>query len=788
MTSRIVNHISVFRNALVLLSLVIFGLLTAVAQEPSPSPAAQASGPSETGFLKDFQFVVEVGGQYRDVSGERPSKFEEYKSVRNGFLFRRAGARYNPENSPAFFNFAGRNISERDQQYMIEGGKYGRFRTTASWNAQPLLYSRGATSLLVSTAPGVLVVPDSIRQTLSDLDMPRLTTATTLPNPALIAATQDFVANAPRIDVRTQRHTLTFEQEFDITSNWSVRFRFVDHKRYGQRPLGTGTYERVGTPTGDTFRVHSIELPSQIDYRTDNFTFGTSYLTQHWGVNFDYTFSKFRNSLDSYIYDNPFRVADEQASGSGGVFNRGAFARGLHSVMPDNESHSFVITAFADLPFDSRWAGAFGWSRWTQDELFLPYTLNTAIVAGNLGGLSPTDTAALPQESLEGEVDNLTIDQLYTLPIGKRFTVNLRYRAYNYNNKTEPIHFPGYAAFLESFWRTAIGTRQIENEPVSYLRQRAAGELIWDVTRKFRWRGEYEWEGWNREHRQVNRSNEHKLSTFFSYKPLNKIKVDLDYRYQDRTPRFYNPGPLENPQLRMFDQAKRLRHDLRFRWQWAATPKLGIAGDFNYSSDDYDANFFGTTRYIERGGGVDLLYNLQENTTVYANYSREHYNTSLQSIAKTGAPFDLRNRWNRDDRNINDNFGIGTTTYLAQSKWFLDVNYALNFGRDLITTSNPTAPAPSALLNATAFPFPEAKFRYHEFSIDSNYQITSNVALGTRYYYEPFRLDDWQWNGLSPYPVDQLAAENDGRRFVLLDSRYSSHNAHIFTVYLRFNR
>jgi MtrB/PioB family decaheme-associated outer membrane protein len=767
------------------------------AQQPSASPAPavldekKSEPEARPGFWNNFHYIFEAGGQYRDVSGDRPSKFEEYKSVRQGFLFRRFNIVSNPAGERSYFYLSGRNVSERDQQYLLEGGSYGRFRTKASWNAQPLVYSRGSTTLLTTTAPGVYSVPDAIQLNLQTLDPP-FTNATTTPNPALIAAVRSYIStSANTIDVRTQRQTLSFSQEISLTKNWTLRFRVVDYRRFGEKPLGTGTYERTGTTIGDTFRAHALELPAEISYRTTTFTVGTSYVTRNWGVNFDYTFSKFSNEIGSYIYDNPFRITDMQANTSGN-FNRMAFARGLHSTSPDNKSSGFSITAFVNLPHDSRWAGAFAWSRWKQDEPFLPYTLNTAITASNLGGQSPTSLSTLPQASLEGEVDNITHHQLFTSRLLKNLTLNLNYRSYEYKNKTEEILFPGYAAFLEGFWRTSIvgsfGTRLIENEPVSYLRQRATGELVWDIFDNLTWRGEYEWEGWNREHRQVSRTNEHKFGTFLTYKPTKKIKTDLDYRYQTRKPQFYNPGPLENQSLRMFDQAQRLRHDIRFRWQWALTPQFGISGNLNYLSDDYDQNFFGTSQYIERSGSVDLLYNPRENMTVYANYSREHYNTSLQSIAKTGVPFDLRNRWNREDRNINDNFGIGVTTYLAQSRWFLDVNYAFNSGRNLITTANLTPLAPTALLNAAAYDFPEAKIRFHEFSIDSNYQIRPNVAIGFRYLFEPFRFDDWQLNGLDAYPVDQLAPETDGRRFLLLNSRFTNHNAHIVSFYIRFGK
>jgi MtrB/PioB family decaheme-associated outer membrane protein len=785
-----------FQSFIIILSLLALTQISAAqnaSSTPSPSISEEQKSEAETrpGLWNNFHYVFEAGGQFRDVDGDRPSKFEQYKDVRKGFIFRRFNIYSNPAGERSYFYFVGRNASELDQQYRIEGGSYGRFRTKVDWSAQPLLYSRGASTLLTSTAPGVYTVPDAIQQNLQSLDPP-FTNATTTPNPALIAAVRTyFSTSANTIDVRTQRQTLSVSQEISLTKNWKVRFRVVDYRRFGERGIGTGSYERTGTSLGDTFRAHLLELPGELSYRTTTFTVGTSYVTRNWGVNFDYKFQKFSNEIESYVYDNPFRITDQQANSSG-AYNRMAFARGIHGASPDNKSFGFMITAFVNLPRDSRWAGAFGWNRWKQDAPFLPYTLNTAIVASNLGGQSPTNLSTLPEESLKGAVDSITLDQLFTTQLLKNLRLNLHYRSYNYRNKTEEILFPGYAAYLESAWRTSIvgsyGTRLIENEPVSYLKQTATGEIDWEITDYLKWRGEYEWEGWNAENRQVARSNEHKFGTFLTYKPTKKIKTDLDYRYQTRKPQSYYVGPLENQSLRMFDQAQRLRHDVRFKWQWALTPQLGVSGNFNYLSDDYDDNFFGTSQYIERSASVDLLYNPRENMTLYANYSREHYNTSLQSIAKTAVPFDIRNRWNRDDRNINDNFGIGLTTYLAKSKWFVDVNYAYNSGRNLITTANLTPLAPTALLNAAAFDFPESKITFQEFSLDANYQVSPNVAIGFRYFYEPFRLDDWQLNGLDAYPVDQLAPETDGRRFLLLNSRYTDHNAHIFSFYIRFGK
>jgi MtrB/PioB family decaheme-associated outer membrane protein len=761
------------------------------AEAPTPTPTPAQAGEAEGGDSgKHVRYSFEVGGQWRDVGGDRPWKFEETKRAREGILFRRFSVTSTPEGSPAFLRLLGRSVSELDQHYLLDGGRYGRFRTTFEFMGLPHQFSRRNPTLLAETGDGQFAVPDQIQQTLQALDPPMA--GTTAPaNPALIASVRTFLANSPKADLRVKNYRTDFTQTFQLTENWSFRFRFFDFRRAGRKPLGTGSYERVGTSVGDTFRVHAIELPERVDFRTDEVTFGTSYVRRGWGLNFDYRFSKFGNDIESVVFENPFRLTDQQTPDAAGNFNRNAFARAVFARAPSNQAHTVSLSGFVDLPHDSRYAGALSWSRWTQDEQFVPYTLNTAL-RNAPAGQDLTSTASLPKQSLEGEVETWTHDHLFTSRLTSTLNLNLHYRAYDYNNNTEEILFPGYAAFPDAFFRTSIagsfGTRLIENEPSSFLRQRFTAELGWDVTKKLNWTGEYEWEGWDRTHRQVERSVEHKVGTFFSYKPTSRFQTRLNYRYSDRTPDEYVVGPLENQSLRMFDQAKRLRHDLDFQWQWLARPGLGLSGTVGYMSDDYDQNFFGLTKYVERYGSLDFTYSPRENTTLYANYAREHYNSDMQSIAKSAVPFDLRNRWNRSDRNIFDSFGAGLTTYLDKGRWYLDVQYGLGFGSDRMTTVNVTAPSPINVLNAQAFPFPDAKSRYHEFNLDTNYQVSDRVALGLRYVYEPYRLDDWQWNSLSPYPVDQLAPETDGRRYLLLDSRYTSHNAHVVGVYLRFGK
>jgi len=754
------------------------------AQEAAPTNSGGGSAPASeqkktgdsTKLSDNFKFFVEIGGQFRDISGERPTKFEEFGQIRKGAFVRRFAISSNPAGSPDFFRASGKNVSENDQQYMIDLGRYGLYRTKFEWSDYGHLYSRGAKTLFTGSGD-TLTVDDSIQTALQN--------AATAAVPGLV---QGYYNNAYSIDMRSKRNSMNFTQMFQITQDWTVKFNWNRQHRSGNRSVGSGSYERIGTATGDTFRVMSIELPVPIDSTTDVITFGTRFTRKNWGISFDYSFSKFNNDITSVLYDNPFRITDLEATGSGGVFDRMKMARGQLSMEPDNTASNISISAFVDLAKSTRLAGAWSWGFWKQNDPFLPYTLNSLVVTGVPAGTNPTTTASLPVKSLNGEVDTFSQDYLLASKPWKSWTFNVHYRRYENDNKTEPILFPGYVAFVDSYWRSNIAGVPIENEVQSYTKTSTTAEAIWDISKKLRWKVGYEWEGWLREHRQVVNSDEHSIYTQFNFNPTNKFTSKFNYRYSDRKPEVYDPGVKEFAKLRMFDQARRLRHDADWQWQFAIDPKVGVSGTIGMLSDDYDDNFFGLMRYEQWYGSVDLLYMPKDNTTFYANYSRENYRHFTQTIAKTAVPYDLNNRWNRTEKDVLDNFGIGVTTYLAKDKVLLDLHYVYSNSVIRTTTVNPATPLANSVLNATAYPLPDVRSRFQEFNSDVSYQFNNNVALGFRYIFQPYTLDDFGWNGLTPYPYTQLTAEQDGARFLILDSRYSSSDVHIFGVYMRFGK
>ena len=218
--------------------------------------------------------------------------------------------------------------------------------------------------------------------------------------------------------------------------------------------------------------------------------------------------------------------------------------------------------------------------------------------------------------------------------------------------------FPGYAAFGDAAWRSpAIDFYglPIENPDQSFTRQNTTGGLQWDVLPQLTWKLDYGWEIWNRNVRDVNRTNEHSIQSRLDLKTVAGIRLNADYRYADRQPRSYNTQPLSfnpafpgspanGPQgawedtantvlirgvptefnlLRRFDDTGRIRNDGTFSMELLKGGKTNLSASYRYLRDDYDKNFYGRHYNVLSFIDAQFSYASEGGRSFYANYSRD---------------------------------------------------------------------------------------------------------------------------------------------------------------------
>ena len=548
---------------------------------PRPTPKPKPKQPLKiTG-------TVEIGAQIRETQGAYTAKFEEVRDVPKGLFVQNLKLDLDSVDSPYFIRFRGTELRELDQRITLDAGRFGKYRAKFVWDQTPHHFGIGQ-SFLVKTAPGVYSVSATLRAQLQALTLPDSTR--TPANGPLSTLVRQELLTAPKTEVRLRRDRATFRQSYQATDNVELHAQFSWLSNRGTRPMSAGTFVRrnlagpppapVAPDIGGIWEGIGQEFLEPLDQRTYDLKIGARFRGKRWSAGVDYDLSLFRNRISTLTFENPFRVTDEEGClpavppQTCGATNRFKTVRWQTDLAPNNEAQTITFWAKFDLTTRTQVRGMVSLSQWTQNDAFLPYTLNTAIVPRHWDAVSPvtnpTDVNQLPAQSANGKVRN--INQQYAL-VNRRntFQFQAQYRSQSVDNRTPLIIFPGYAAFGDSTWRAArtdFFNLPIENLDWDFRRQNAEAGFEWDVLPSLTWKLDYEWEAWNRKNRDVNRNNEHSIRNRLDFEynlsgdgkrssaapttrkaeegvpTLTTLRLKLDHTYSNRRALVYNTQPL----------------------------------------------------------------------------------------------------------------------------------------------------------------------------------------------------------------------------------------------------
>ena len=550
--------------------------------------------------------TIEIGGPVREIQGGHSAKFQEVRDVPKGFSIPKLKLDVNSADSPYFLALRGFEIRERDQRFTVDAGRIGKYRTQFVWDQVPHSFGTGQ-SFLQQTAPGVYQVSPTLRASLQAVTLPDA--GRTPVNAALPTLVRQQLQTAPLTEVRLRRDQALFRQSYQPSDKVELHFQFSWLRNRGSRPMSAGTFVRrpvAGNGLADiggSWEGIGQEFLEPIDHRTTDFKVGAQFRGKRWNAGVDYDLSLFRNRIGSLTFENPFRVTDEEGclpnavpppALTCGASNRFRMVRWQSDLVPNNDSHTVSFWANVNLTPETQLRGLVSLAYWTQNDNFLPWTLNTAIVPIHWNAAAPitnpTDVKQLPASSLNGKMRN--INQEYALVNRrKNFRFQAQYRSQDLDSQTRSLEFPGYAAFGDSTWRSPVTdfyNLPIENLDWDFRHQNVEAGFQWDLLpqertpvrspgpadgrtsaasllRKYSltWKMDYEWEIWNRKFRDVNRNNEHSIRHRLDFavnlsgvgkdsgatkdlepKPVTTIHLKADYRYANRRAPAYNTQPL----------------------------------------------------------------------------------------------------------------------------------------------------------------------------------------------------------------------------------------------------
>ena len=343
-----------------------------------------------------------------------------YAAIDGDLHFRNLQGRY--------FDLYADNLGYDSRELDMRGGNTGQFELRFGWQEIPRYLGYGTQTPFLGAGSDSLTLP---------ADWVKANTT------GGMSALESSLAVA---QLKTTRKILDAGATWNFLSNWSFRIDYQQQKKKGTRTLGAGLYYS-----------NSTILPAPIDFTTDLFDMGLSWSNQRAQVELGFISSKFDNGNSSLTWQNPFSSRPE-------LYNFRA------ALEPGNKFHQFNLSgAFAITP-QIRLSGQAAIGRLTQNDAFLPYTINPLY-----------SDLPLPRESLNGKLDTSTYNIAGKLfaKLSKKLSFTARGKWDERDNKT-PVDI--YTPVVTDLVKTAPRY----NSPYSYKRQQYSADVRYRAHRVIR--------------------------------------------------------------------------------------------------------------------------------------------------------------------------------------------------------------------------------------------------------------------------------------------------------------
>ena len=668
----------------------------------------------------------EIG--YRSFSDEpiglARAKLEEYKAVPSGPVLLNFLLGYTAGDSISVFQANGANVGQRDQTIRLRGNSPGLYDLQMRWDRVPHTFSTNARSLGSEASRGVFVLPN-----------PR-------PDTAAWNRTSPYLS-----PVRTLWNAVKGAAAYTPSPKWDLRAEYMNIGKTGNRPMGMS----FGSP-GANLR----EILEPIDQTMHDVKLTEAYSTRRVQVVGMYNLSVFSNRFRSVVSDNPLVATDQATAGA---------ARGRTALAPSNHAQTGVLNAAVSLPRRTRLTVSGSYSLWSQDEPFIPVTINSAIsspliaqIPKSLGGHSGTSSV-----NLSG----------VTRPLAP-LTLTARFRTFSFRDRVD----------VEAVPIIIVNDRSIaaaeERESLPYTRRNTDVGASWRVMRlPLTFSAGYGWETWKRsEARNVADLREQSPRVamdlgLFQWANLNASYTTARRRIHGE---YIQNTPNDLPLHRRFDQANRDRERTNLLATVTPLDQLILSGTWAVGHDEYPDSPYGLQSDRSNLEGGDISWVPTQRLSVTAGLTRELFHTRLRSKYRTTGQLDNPTYdWVANNRDIVRTASAGFRATLLPDRLEAGARFDWSSARFRMATFNPTTPTGGTAtqnFNATASDLPLVTQKYQPMSLFATYLVQSDWGLTVRYDTERWAQNDFRTLGLVP-------AEGNG---IFLANNLDDYRAGYFTI------
>lgn len=628
-----------------------------------------------------WYFLVDIG--VGGVSNDS-YQFGQYNGLNEegAFLVLNFDGQYR-DGSGDYFEAKGDNLGLDNRSLELEGGKQGSYQLN-------FLFDQ------------IAKYDEDTARTPYDGDSDQ-----TLP-PGWVAApgTSGFTAlnnSLQDVELYTQRKNFKVGGKFIQDNRLSYEINFDRQTKEGKQTFGAAI--------GSNFALaRAAILAAPVEYTTDQAGLAANYKGKEFSTRLAFVNSSFRNANDSIRWENAF----DQPPG---------VTEGQSGTDPDNDMQQVMLTLNYHGIDDLNLAGYFSYARMTQDQDFLPYTTNAALV-----------TTALPRTSLEGEVLATTgsIKANWQFQPQTRLNVLYDYQEQDNNTETDPYEYVIADTLV-------TGTPRI-NPAYSFRTQRFNLDLGHRFESKLKLEGGAKYKTTERTFQEVDNQKETGLWAAIGNNisaPFHaRVKIEGSDRKVDDYQQLIEVVPPENTLTRKYNMADRKGSKAALSLAYSGIEDLVLSFQGDFAKYEYSDSEIGLTDLNERNIGLDAQYLFSEDVSFNAYVNRACYNSEQAGSTTVSTP-----DWTAINNTVILTAGLGGTYQVIEDELLVGMDYVHAQSTGIYEVEDQTE-------------FPDLTTTRDAIKVYADYNLSEELVVNVTYLYEQYKEENWQVDNVDPNTND----------------------------------
>lgn len=517
-----------------------------------------------------------------------------------------------------------------------------------------------------------------------------------------------LAANLHDMNLSTQRRFINVGGEYFASPNWSYEAWYKRQTKEGYRPIALG----FGTLYSD-FRSVTLAMP--VNYTTNDIELKANYSVNAFHGQIALINSKFENSNKYFRWDNPFDPAAPDPNYP---------TVGQAATEPDNSKQQLLLSGTYSGINDVRLAGQFSYAQLSQNEAYLPYTVNTALT----GSLS-----AMPQSSLNGKVTVINTNIAAHWNYSPVQTWHAVYEHHEQDNNTARNTYTYVTA------DTTVTSTPRANFPYGFRQQKLKIDTDYQYDDKIKLSGGGQLNRTNRDYQSVESSIENSLWGKLKQHLQTGVQYSVKAEVIARKINNYNVAsevtPADNALMRKYNMSNRNGRKVDFNLNYAVSEKLTTSFVGDVANFEYSDSVYGLKESKELTIGADMQFSYSKDLQLSAYVHRTSM-TSQQASPNTPD-------WTADNDDKVITLGLSASYQIIDNK--------LKAGLDFVHTD-----ANSNINISSGGAFPELSNKRDTITLSADYTVDKNLSFKASYQYERYDESNWYLDNVTPNTISEV--------------------------------